>query len=104
MAVNAHTRESKTATVEQLTSEIEELTASMAKLTEEITELTLQVSELDAAVAKATEIRAEEKQKNTATIKDAQEGAEAVGEALKILKDFYAKAAKSKAFIQEEPV
>merc|ERR1719160_1349678 len=73
MGTNAHTRKEKSAAVETLTAEIDELKADMAKLTEEIKELVFTVAELDAAVAKATTIRHEEKTKNTEAIADSQE-------------------------------
>jgi len=102
MATNEHTRKEKSAMVDSLTAQIDELTADMAKLTEEIQELVFSVAELDAAVAKATTIRNEEKVKNTETVKDAQEAQKAVKEALKVLKDFYAKAAEATSFLQKK--
>ena len=50
-------------------AEIDELVASTAHWTEHITELTKAVAELDVAVATATSIREEEKDKNTVRIK-----------------------------------
>merc|ERR1719428_550802 len=102
MGTNAHTRKEKSAAVDSLTAQIDELNADMAKLTEEIKELVFNVAELDAAVAKATTIRNEEKVKNTETVKDAKEAQEAVKEALKVLNDFYAKAAKATSFSQKK--
>ena len=46
-------------------AEIDELVASTAHWTEHITELTKAVAELDVAVATATSIREEEKDRNT---------------------------------------
>merc|ERR1719145_478468 len=54
-------------------------------------------------MAKATEIRQEEKTENTATIKDAGEAQTAVAQALTVLKEFYAKAAEATAFVQQQP-
>jgi len=104
MATNEQTRTEKAAAVETLSAEIDELTASVAKLTEEITDLTAQVAGLGEAAAKATSIREEEKLKNAATIKDAQEAQTAVAQALAVLKDFYDKAAKATSFVQQQPV
>jgi len=101
MATNAHTRKEKSAAVDTLTATIDELNASMAKLTEELAALKTAVDEIDAAVAKATALREKEKEENTQAIKDAQEGAAAVKEALKVLKDFYAKAAKATSLSQK---
>merc|ERR1719353_1752129 len=100
LSTNEQTRKEKTQAVETLHAEIDELEASIAKLTEDIAELTTVVAELDAAMAKATEIRQAEKEKNTETIKDAQDAQTAVAQALTVLKEFYAKAAEATAFAQ----
>merc|ERR1719238_2707649 len=99
---NEQTRKEKTEAVETLHAEIDELEASTAKLTEEIVELTQAVAGLDAAVAKATKIREEEKAKNTETISDATEAQTAVAQALEVLKEFYAKAGEATAFVQQK--
>jgi hypothetical protein len=105
MANNEQTRTEKTEKVEMLTANIDELTASVAKLSEEVTDLTQQVAALDAAVAKASSIREEEKVKNTQTIKDAKEAQTAVAQALSVLKEFYAKAGEATSFVQrQQPV
>merc|ERR1719217_1223890 len=104
LATNGHTRKEKTDAVDTLNSEIDELTASNAKLTEEITQLSNEVADLDTAVAEATKMREEEKAKNAATIKDAQEAQTAVASALTVLKEFYAKAAKATALAQQPEI
>merc|ERR1711904_668121 len=104
LATNEKTRKQKTDAVETLTAEIDELTASIAKLTEEITNLSQAVADLDAAVEKATTIREAEKAKNAETIKDAQEAQTAVSQALTVLKEFYAKAGKATAFVQQPEI
>merc|ERR1719366_27504 len=71
LSTNEQTRKEKTDAVETLHAEIDQLEASISKLTEDITELTKAVADLDAAMAKATELRQEEKAENTAAIKDA---------------------------------
>jgi len=103
LGTNEHTRKEKTEAVETLTAEIEELEASIAKGTEDITLLTQQVAELATAVSEATKLREAEKEKNAETISDAQEAQTAVAQALTVLKEFYAKAAKATAFAQQEP-
>jgi hypothetical protein len=103
LSTNKQTRNEKTESVIMLTAEIDELGASIAKLSEEITDLTQQVAEIDAAVAKATKIRDEEKAKNTVTIADSQEAQEAVANALTVLREFYEKAGKATAMVQQQP-
>merc|ERR1711971_1069526 len=103
LSTNEQTRKEKTDAVETLHAEIDQLEASISKLTEDITDLTKAVADLDAAMAKATELRQEEKTENTATIKDAGEAQTAVAQALTVLKEFYAKAAEATAFVQQQP-
>jgi len=100
LAMNKHTRDSKTSEVETMTAEVEGLTAKIAKLTEEIQDLTEAVAKLDAGIAKETEERAQEKVKNADTTKDAKNAQEAVAQALTVLKEFYAKAATATQFLQ----
>merc|ERR1719160_1451765 len=104
LASNEQTRKEKTEAVEMLHAEIDELEASVSKLDEEISDLNKAVADLDAAVAKATEMREAEKEKNTETIKDAQEAQTAVAQALTVLKEFYAKAGKATALVQQPEI
>jgi hypothetical protein len=94
MGTNKQTRDRKTEESESLKADIEEYTATIAKLAEEITGLSEDISAVDAAVAKATSERDEEKAKNTETIQEATTAEAAVGQALQILKEFYEKAAE----------
>merc|ERR550537_939081 len=103
LSTNEQTRKEKTEAVETLHAEIDQLGASIAKLTEEIGDLTKAVSELDAAMAKATKLRTDEKAKNTETISDAEAAQTAVAQALTVLKEFYAKAGEATSFVQKEP-
>merc|ERR1719214_62354 len=65
MSTNKATRDEKTAASDTLKAEIDKLTADTTKLAEEIAGLVEAMSENDAAVVKATAIRAEENAKNT---------------------------------------
>jgi len=104
LSTNEQTRKEKTEAVETLHAEIDELEASISKLTEDITELTKAVADLDAAMAKATELRQEEKKTNAQTVSDSQDAQTAVAQALTVLKEFYAKAGEATALIQQQPV
>merc|ERR1719387_1861724 len=87
-------------------AEIDELVAAIAMVTQEIAGLQEAIADLDAAMAKATSIRQEEKAKNTETVGDAQVGQDAVEKALVLLKEFYAKAgeaANAGALLQGKP-
>merc|ERR1719181_55578 len=100
LTTNKQTRDSVSAEVAELTATIEQLSAKSAKLAQSITEISGEVAELDAAVSKATSLRAAEKEKNTATIADAKGAIVAVGQAITVLKEFYAKAAGATALAQ----
>merc|ERR1719188_1070943 len=94
------TRTKLTEEIDSLNTQIQNGKASIMTLTEENAELTQQIEELEKAQAEASDLRTEEKAKNQATIGDAQAGQKAVGAALAVLKDFYAKAAGATAFVQ----
>merc|ERR1712050_191360 len=87
LSTNEQTRKEKTEAVETLHAEIDELEASIQKLTQDIQELTEAVAALDAAMAKATKLRQEEKAENLQTIADAGEAQTAVAQAIVVLKD-----------------
>merc|ERR1719159_1328539 len=93
MGTNKMTRDQKTEDAASLKATIEELTADIAKISQTLVDLSTTIGETDAAVAKATAEREEEKAKNSATIADAKVAQEATAQALTVLKDFYAKAA-----------
>lgn len=104
LSTNQQTRKELGESVETLHTEIDELTSSIALLTQEIAAASKMVSEIDAATLKASAMRAEEKENNAVTIKDAQEGQVAAAEARLVLKEFYAKAGQATALVQEQPV
>jgi len=89
MGTNKATRDTKSEEVDKLTAMIEELTADIAKLGTDAATLSDEIFALDSAVSKATAIRNEEKEKNTATVADAKVASEATARAVAVLKDFY---------------
>merc|ERR1719386_107096 len=104
LASNEQTRKEKTEQVEMLHAEIDELEADISKLTNEITELIDGIAAIDKAVKEATQMREEEKAKNTETIADAKEAQDAVAQAMSVLKEFYAKAGEATALVQQPEV
>merc|ERR1719217_1147886 len=100
LTTNKQTRDFKTEQSNELNAEIEKLTADIAQYASEIADLAAAIEELDKAVAEATETRTAEKEKNMATIADAQAGQVAVEKATTILKEFYDKAATATALVQ----
>jgi len=101
MGTNKHTRETKSAEVDTLTAQIEGLTANIAKLGKEIAKKGKEVTAIETAVAEFSKKRAKEQASNAAAVKDAKAGQAAIGQAVKVLKDFYAKAAKATVLAQK---
>jgi hypothetical protein len=102
MAVNGQTREDKTEEVNALSAEVDKLKADIMKLSEQIADLAVAIQEIDSAMVSATDIRLAEKDKNKETIEDAKDAQTAVGQAISVLKDFYAKAATATALVQQK--
>jgi len=98
LSTNEQTRNERTDQVETLHAEVDQLQASISKITEHISDSSQAVAEIDTAIAEATKLRTLDKSKNIETMSDAQEAQNAVRQALKLLKQFYAKADKSVAF------
>ncbi|CAK9102343.1 unnamed protein product [Durusdinium trenchii] len=94
ISTNKQTREEKSDAVSTLQAEMDKLQAELEKLDEDTTGLASELTELEAAVSQATELRAKEKEKNEANLKEAKAGQEAVAKAILVLKEFYAKASK----------
>merc|ERR1719456_1345606 len=84
---------------EELEKKIDVAEAKTVALAEEIFVLTDEIAELEAHIKEATEIRNAEHADNMITIKDAQDGQEAVSQAIAVLKDFYKESGK----IPKEP-
>merc|ERR1719272_1226092 len=101
LTTNKQTRDKKTSDINELNSDIEDLTATIAELTQDCADLTAGVKDLDAAMAKETEERNENKASNAQAVKDAKAAQVAVEQAMAVLKDFYAKAAEATAFAQQ---
>merc|ERR1719379_2746717 len=98
---NKETRDAKTEEVNRLTARSDMLHAQIAQLASELEELADQISELNLALKGATEDRAKEKAANDKVIADAKGAIPAVRSALKVLKDFYGKAATATALVQQ---
>merc|ERR1719160_98608 len=97
-------RDDKAEKSEELTDKLNKAKATVQELSEEIVKLNEEIAEIVATLKDATATREADKADNAITIKDAQDGAEAVANALTVLEEFY----KSQgAFVQtgdHEPV
>jgi len=104
MSAAKQTRDYKAADIEELNGALASAEAIRDKLEEEIATLSKELEELKAALAKATKEREEEKAENEHTISEAEAGKDAVQEAIKILSEFYEKAAtEGTELVQEVP-
>jgi len=100
LATNKQTRTTKAKLVESLKVEMEQLDTKIALLDKDIAELSKAVGELTDALDKAVALRAKEKAENEETIATATSAQTEVANAIKILKEFYAKAGKATALLQ----
>jgi len=85
------TRGYKVEEIEKLNQALAGAEALRNKLTEEVDTLTKDIEELGTKLEEGSALRDKEKEENEATIKEAKEAKDAVGEAITVLKDFYAK-------------
>merc|ERR1719240_811770 len=99
---NKETRDEKTEEVNRLTARSDMLHSQIAQLTSELEDLSDQISSLNLALKEATEARAKDKAANDKAIADAKAAIPAVRSALAVLKDFYAKASKATALVQQK--
>lgn len=77
------------ADAEKLNNELESNEATRDQNELDVENLTKELEELNKALDEATSNRAEEKENNQTTLKDAKEGLTAVNQAITILKEFY---------------
>lgn len=94
-------REEKTSEVEKLQAEFMELGSKIASLGEKIEVLLEEQQELTKAMSEATSQRQNDKATNEKAISDAKAGAEAVKNAVAVMKEFYA--SQGGAFLQQAP-
>lgn len=80
----------KTARKEKLQSRLDTATTKSAELEQAVKELEAEIAELDSGMAEATKIRMAEHETYVKSSKDFKDAAEAVEQAIKVLKDFYA--------------
>lgn len=91
-------KDTKSMKADDLMSRIDMATSGKAKLGEKIKELQAELAELDAANKEATKIRAEEAATFAVASKDYKDGAAAVEDAIRVLKEYYA----SQSFLQKK--
>eukprot|EP00747_Dinoflagellata_sp_TGD_P027248 gnl/TRDRNA2_/TRDRNA2_132492_c0_seq5.p1 gnl/TRDRNA2_/TRDRNA2_132492_c0~~gnl/TRDRNA2_/TRDRNA2_132492_c0_seq5.p1 ORF type:complete len:720 (+),score=292.97 gnl/TRDRNA2_/TRDRNA2_132492_c0_seq5:85-2244(+) len=98
-------RDNRFTEMTKLNIKLRGLEAKEAELETEIETLDADLKELKANLEKAKKIREEEKEENEDVISKASDGKEAVGQAIEVLKRFYAKAGKaSLAQVSASPV
>merc|ERR1719420_283502 len=95
MTVAKEQRTRKALAVKNLNDLLANNEAKRNVLLEEIEKLSGEIAELEAGLAKVTKERAAESEENAATVKEAEEGKEAIDEAIDLLDKFYKTAAKN---------
>jgi len=101
LGTNEKTRNKLQATIDELTAKIDENEAIMTQTSQRITELSKELAEIRDSMKQSTELRQQEKAKNTESIKDAQDALKAIEAATAVLKDFYQKASSATALLQD---
>merc|ERR1719387_14338 len=89
-AKSAKEKEAKSMRSDDLQSRLDSATAAKASLEQDIKELQKEIAELDASVSAATKLRSEEKATYLKASADFKGVAQAVEEAIHVLKEFYA--------------
>merc|ERR1719428_1880305 len=90
MGKSTREKESKSMRIDKLTAKLDRATATTAELKDAIKELQAELAEIDKATGEATKIRNEEHATYTKASKDFKEAAQAVEDAIGVLKEFYA--------------
>jgi len=93
-------RDTKAEAIKDLNTAMAENEAKRDKLKEEIEILTIELGELNGSLSKITKERSDESAENEATVSEAEEGKEAVEQAIDVLSKFYKTAAKA-SLVQE---
>jgi len=96
---SAKAKELKQAGVEKLQARIDEANAASAELKTEVATLSSEIAEIESSMRKATSMRNQEHEDFVKASSDFKESAEAITQALVVLKDFY----KGESFIQQGP-
>merc|ERR1719316_1949844 len=82
-------KEEKTMKSDKLQARLDKATSTKAELEQSVKELEGEVAELDKGDAEATKLRQEENAENTKAAADFKEAAEAVTEAISVLREYY---------------
>merc|ERR1719232_1691942 len=99
MAKSTKSKEQKQASSEKTMARIDEAKAAHASLEMEVSELSNEIAEIEASNKKATGIRNQENSDFKRASQDFKESAEAVSQAMVVLKDYY----RGGSFIQQAP-
>jgi DNA repair exonuclease SbcCD ATPase subunit len=98
-AKSTKAREEKTSSSDKYQARIDEANAAIAELKNEVSTLSTEISDIDNSNKNAAALRADEKKEFDVASKDYRESAEAVTQALVVLKDFY----RGASLIQQAP-
>lgn len=104
LADNKNTRDQKSEAVDQLTARRNELEASIQQLKEQLVEHRQQKQTIIEERAAAEKNRMRESENNADTIKDAKEAQTAVARAVGVLQQFYERAGKATALVQQPAI
>jgi chromosome segregation ATPase len=92
MGESTTSKNQKLATLDKLQTRIDGASATIAELTEAVKTLEAEIADIDSSQAEATAIRTKENADNTQAASDFRQSAEAVVQAMGVLKNFYGSA------------
>merc|ERR1719158_581850 len=92
MGESTKSKNTKLATLSKLQTRIDGASATIAELTEAVKTLEAEIADIDSSQAEATAIRTKEKADNTQAASDFKQSADAVIQAMGVLKNFYGSA------------
>jgi len=93
LAKSSKTKEEKMASMDEFSSRMDKASSGIATLTEQVKVLQSEVADIDAAQRESAKVRKEEKENYLKASGDFKASAEAVAQAIQVLKDYYEGAA-----------
>merc|ERR1719443_189760 len=93
-------KEQKEHEVQKLKDRLDAMDAELVQVSDEVETITIALSEMASSLVEAAKVRRKESARNTVAIKDYQEAAKLVLNAITVLKEFYAQEEAPKALLE----
>jgi len=100
MGKSMESKEQKEHEVQKLKDRLDAMDAELVQVSDEVETITIALSEMASSLVEAAKVRRKESARNTVAIKDYQEAAKLVLNAITVLKEFYAQDEAPKALLE----